>query len=70
MTASASPRVMRGRRETRFIISSSKTPMLIGMRRTWNAFAPISASAIVLLDVRVHPLDDRDDGDEEGDATR
>ena len=37
-------------------------------RRTWKAFAPIIASAMFSLDVRVHPLDDRDHRDEKRDG--
>ena len=45
-TAAASALVIRGRRATRFHISSSKKPIWIGVRRTWNALAPITASAM------------------------
>ena len=48
--------------------SSSSRPTEIGERRTWKALVPIIAPGQVLLDVRVHPLDDRDDDDQEADG--
>src|SRR6476659_3104359 len=44
-TASYSARVITGRRETRFHASSSKKPIWIGTRRTWNALLPMSEFA-------------------------
>ena len=48
--------------------SSSSRPTEIGVRRTWKALVPIIAPGQVLLDVRVHPLDDRHDDDQEADG--
>ena len=45
MTASASDSVMRGLLCNRRHSSSSNRPMRIGVRLTWNVFAPISALA-------------------------
>jgi hypothetical protein len=45
ITASASDSVIRGRRCNLFHSSSSNSPMRIGVRLTWNVFAPISALA-------------------------
>ena len=45
-TVRASVSEIRGRRLTRSISSSSINPIWIGVRRTWNAFVPIIASAM------------------------
>jgi hypothetical protein len=45
-TAAASATLMRGRRSTRFIASSSKNPIWMGARRTWKAFVPTTAPAM------------------------
>ena len=64
-TASRVAWVIFGRAAMRGPSASSISPSWIGERRTWNAFVPIIAPARFSLDVRVHPLDDRDDRDEE-----
>ncbi len=63
-TTSASAGVIFGRRCMRSQSASSIRPMLIGSAAHLKRVRADQRVGDVLLDVRVHPLDDGDDGDE------
>ena len=67
-TVSASSTVTSGRLAIARTCSSSSSPTEIGPRRTWNVLVPIMLDRERAAHVRVHPLNDGDDDDQEGDG--